>query len=86
MSGGLFSISTRVRPKGEALAWGVFGGIALLGWAATFGIRGDGLESGDWDEESGDGESEASEVGEDEEPRVGGYTELNGNGAVSLAK
>lgn len=39
-----------MRPKGEALAWGVFGGIAFLGWLASFGIRGADLESGDWDE------------------------------------
>jgi hypothetical protein len=64
LSGGLFSIATNIRPKGEALAWGVFGGIAFLGWLASFGIRGDDLESGDWDEESG---SQDDEDDEDEE-------------------
>ncbi len=61
LSGGLFSIATNVRPKGEALAWGVFGGIAFLGWIASFGIRGESLESADWDEENrslGDGEDD----------------------------
>lgn len=58
LSGGLFSLATRVRPKGEALAWGVFGGIAFLGWIASFGIRGEGLESTEWDEENGSGEDE----------------------------
>jgi hypothetical protein len=53
LSGGLFSLATRVRPKGEALAWGTFGGIAFLGWVVSFGIRGEGLESAEWDEESG---------------------------------
>jgi hypothetical protein len=33
-----------VRPKGEALAFGLFAGIALLGFALSFGIRGEKLE------------------------------------------
>ncbi|CRK15923.1 hypothetical protein BN1708_011607 [Verticillium longisporum] len=48
VSGGLFTIAIDVRPKGEALAWGVFGGIAFLGWLGTMGIRNRGLESDDW--------------------------------------
>ncbi|KAH8601463.1 major facilitator superfamily domain-containing protein [Bisporella sp. PMI_857] len=52
ISGGLFSIATRVRPKGEALAWGVFGGIAFLGYIGSLGIRGENLESDGWNEES----------------------------------
>ena len=47
LSGGLFTIATRVHPKGEALAWGVFGGIAFAGWLASFGITGEDLESAD---------------------------------------
>ncbi|KAH7316901.1 putative MFS transporter [Stachybotrys elegans] len=49
VSGGLFSISINVRPKGEALAWSLFGGMALLGWFLSLFIRGDGLESQDWE-------------------------------------
>jgi hypothetical protein len=52
LSGGLFTISTRIHPKGEALAWGVFGGIAFVGWLVSFGIRGEELESADWEESS----------------------------------
>jgi len=33
------------------LAWGVFGGIAFVGFLASFGVRADSLESEDWDEE-----------------------------------
>ncbi|KAF4592112.1 MFS transporter [Ophiocordyceps camponoti-floridani] len=55
VSGGLFSLSLDVRPKGEALAWSVFGGLALAGWICSLFIRGDGLESEDLD---GDDESE----------------------------
>jgi hypothetical protein len=64
LSGGLFSLATKVHPKGEALAWGTFGGIAFMGWVVSFGIRGEGLESADWDEENG---SLGEEDDEDEE-------------------
>jgi hypothetical protein len=36
-----------VHPKGEGLAWGLFAGIALFGWLATYAIHGHGLESTD---------------------------------------
>jgi len=45
LSGGLFTLSTRVRPKGEALAWGLFAGVTLCGWFGSFVIRNKGLES-----------------------------------------
>jgi hypothetical protein len=65
LSGGLFSLATRVQHKGEALAWGVFGGIAFAGWLLSFGIRGADLESGDWDEsESQDGNEEEGDYEE----------------------
>jgi hypothetical protein len=51
LSGGLFTLSTHIRPKGELLAWGLFGGIAFLGFLASFGIRGESLESEEWDNE-----------------------------------
>jgi len=47
LSGGLFSVSTHVQPKGEALAWGLFAGIALVGWLGSYFINGSGLESTD---------------------------------------
>ncbi|RWA03232.1 hypothetical protein EKO27_g11874 [Xylaria grammica] len=47
LSGALFTASTHVHPKGEGLAWGLFAGIALIGWLATYAIRGHGLESTD---------------------------------------
>ncbi|TGJ78405.1 hypothetical protein E0Z10_g10361 [Xylaria hypoxylon] len=47
LSGALFTVSTHVHPKGEGLAWGLFAGIALIGWLATYAIRGHGLESTD---------------------------------------
>lgn len=67
MSGGLFTIATKVQPKGEALAWGVFGGIAFLGFIASFGIRADSLESQEWDEEEGSSEDDDEESDQDAE-------------------
>ena len=63
LAGGLFSLATRVRPKGEALAWGLFGGIAFVGWLLTFGIRGEGLESAEWNE----GNENSTDEEDDEE-------------------
>lgn len=49
LSGGLFTVATRVRPKGEALAFGVFGGISFIGFLLSFGIRNPDLEAEGWD-------------------------------------
>lgn len=53
-SGALFTLSTHVRPKGELLAWGLFGGVALAGWFWTLSINGESLESADFIRESED--------------------------------
>lgn len=42
-----------VRPKGEVLAFGIFGGIASIGFLMSFGIRDQSLEAEGWDEEEG---------------------------------
>ncbi|KAH6623982.1 MFS general substrate transporter-like protein [Chaetomium sp. MPI-SDFR-AT-0129] len=57
LSGGLFTLSTHVTPKGEALAWGLFAGITILGWLSTFLIRNKGLESAGWTGDGVDGEA-----------------------------
>ncbi|GAB7346724.1 hypothetical protein MBLNU459_g1834t2 [Dothideomycetes sp. NU459] len=61
VSGSLFTAATHVRPKGEALAFGVFGGISFLGFLLSFGIRGESLEADGWDE------SDEEETGSDDE-------------------
>jgi len=66
LSGGLFSLATHVKPKGEALAFGVFGGIAFVGFLGSFGIRGSGLEAEGWDEEEGSEDEDEDEDDEDE--------------------
>lgn len=48
LSGGLFTVATRIRPKGEALAFGVFGGISFIGFILSFGIRNPDLEAEGW--------------------------------------
>ncbi|KAI8725730.1 hypothetical protein NCS52_00144800 [Fusarium sp. LHS14.1] len=48
VSGALFTLSARIHPKGEALAWSLFGGLAICGWIASLFIHGAGLESDDW--------------------------------------
>jgi hypothetical protein len=66
VSGGLFSLATKVRPKGEALAFGVFGGIAFIGFLLSFGIRSPNLEAEGW-ETGSEGDDSASDKSEDEE-------------------
>ncbi|KAG8629271.1 hypothetical protein KVT40_003136 [Elsinoe batatas] len=67
ISGALFTASTHVRPKGEAVAFGVFGGIIFVGFLLSLGIRGEDLEAEGADE----GEEEGSEDESDEESTVG---------------
>lgn len=62
ISGALFSAATKVHPKGEALAFGVFGGISFIGFLMSFGIRGAGLEADGFSEEGDDQEDEEESV------------------------
>ncbi|KAM0417438.1 hypothetical protein ACHAPT_012587 [Fusarium lateritium] len=59
VSGALFTLSTRIHPKGEALAWSLFGGLAVCGWIASLFIHGAGLESDDWEGSEEDASTEA---------------------------
>ncbi|EGC49834.1 MFS transporter [Histoplasma capsulatum var. duboisii H88] len=45
LSGSLFTLATRIEPKGEAMAFGVFGGVAFLGFLLSFGIKANKLEA-----------------------------------------
>ncbi|KAI4183102.1 MAG: hypothetical protein LQ348_004743 [Seirophora lacunosa] len=66
LSGALFSVATKVQPKGEALAFGVFGGITFVGFLLSFGIRGDRLEAeGFADEEEGTDDDDEDDDVED---------------------
>ncbi len=67
LSGALFSVATKVKPKGETLAFGVFGGITFVGFLLAFGIRGDGLEAeGFADEEGGSDDDDDHEHDNDD--------------------
>lgn len=56
----MFSAATKIEPKGEALAFGLFGGIAFLGFAMSFGIRSEQLETEDWEGEQDQSDGEDS--------------------------
>ncbi|GLI80814.1 hypothetical protein PoHVEF18_009171 [Penicillium ochrochloron] len=55
LSGGLFSLTSKIQPKGEAIAFGVFGAVSFIGFIISFGIRGRSLEADGWISDSDDG-------------------------------
>ena len=63
ISGGLFSLASRVEPKGEAMAFGVFAAASFVGFILSFGIRGRSLEADGY-------ESDNTYKSDDEEERV----------------
>lgn len=65
VSGGLFSLATKVQPKGEALAFGLFGGIAFAGFLLSMGIKSPDLEAAGW--ESGEDQDDSSDKSDDDE-------------------
>ena len=60
-----------MKPKGDALAWGVFAGVAFAGWILSFGIKGQGLESGEWEGSQDDDDDDEYEDEEDVEDSAG---------------
>ena len=73
LSGSLFSLASRIQPKGEAIPFGVFAAVSLVGFFLSFGIKARELEaegwesSGDDDDEEEDDENENGSVKSDEE-------------------
>ena len=61
LSGSLFTAAVKAKPKGEALAFGVFAGVSFLGFLMSFGIRGADLES-----DSPGGEDAEDDVSDDD--------------------
>lgn len=78
ISGSLFTAATRIRPKGELLPFGIFGGVAFLGFLLSFGIRGGGLEAEGWSESE-----EEEQPDEEEEAERSGEAEAEGEGDSS---
>ncbi|KAK7192473.1 hypothetical protein DPSP01_009709 [Paraphaeosphaeria sporulosa] len=66
ISGSLFTAATNIQPKGEALAFGIFAGVAFIGFLLSFGIRGSGLEADGWSSDDED-EDEEEDIGDEEE-------------------
>ena len=66
LSGSLFSASTQVKPKGEAIAFGVFAGVTFIGFVMSFGIRGEGLEAEGWSSEDEEEDEEEDVHGDDD--------------------
>jgi MFS family permease len=58
VSGALFTAATEIHPKGEAMVFGVFGGIAFLGFLMSFGIRSPDLEAEGWNESDDENDEE----------------------------
>ncbi|KAF2741187.1 MFS transporter-like protein [Polyplosphaeria fusca] len=65
ISGALFTAATTIKPKGEALAFGIFAGISFLGFLMSFGIRGEGLEAEGWSDDDS-AEDEESDAGDEQ--------------------
>ncbi|KAJ6150314.1 hypothetical protein N7471_001513 [Penicillium samsonianum] len=63
LSGGLFSLTAKIQPKGEAVAFGVFAAVSFIGFIMSFGIRGRALEAEGWGVDSDEGDKS-----DDDEP------------------
>ncbi|KAF1977922.1 MFS general substrate transporter [Bimuria novae-zelandiae CBS 107.79] len=63
ISGSLFTAATKIQPKGEALAFGIFAGVSFIGFLLSFGIRGSGLEADGWSDEDEEVEDEEEDMG-----------------------
>ncbi|KAJ5768976.1 Major facilitator superfamily domain general substrate transporter [Penicillium odoratum] len=66
LSGGLFTLTSKIQPKGEAVAFGVFGAVSFVGFVMSFGIRGRALEAEGWASDSDD----AAYKSDDDEPNI----------------
>lgn len=61
LSGGLFSLTSKIQPKGEAVAFGVFGAVSFIGFIMSFGIRGRSLEADGWESDDANYKSDDDE-------------------------
>lgn len=62
LSGGLFSLATRIPSSGAFMAFGVFAAVSFVGFVLSFGIRGRSLEA------DGDPDDAAYKSDDDDEP------------------
>lgn len=66
VAGGLFSASTTLEPRGEALAFGTFAGITAVGVLLSFGIRTRNLETEEQSEDDSESTSDEDDYDDDE--------------------
>jgi hypothetical protein len=72
ISGALFSAATKIQPKGEAVPFGLFGGIAFVGFILSFGICSEELEAEKWDDQDdSSGEDESRQGSGASDPLLG---------------
>ncbi|KAL3477255.1 major facilitator superfamily domain-containing protein [Aspergillus californicus] len=74
LSGSLFSLSTRVQPKGEAIPFLVFAAVSLVGFFLSFGIQARELEAEGWESEGGDDSGDESVSSKDDNEEEDGET------------
>lgn len=65
MSGGLFSLGSKIKPQGVFMTFGVFAAVSFVGFILSFGVQGRSLEAEGWNSDSdenykSDDEEEAS--------------------------
>ena len=61
-------MTSKIQPKGEALAFGVFGAVSFIGFIMSFGIRGRSLEAEGWTSDSDDDANYKSDEEEQNAP------------------
>lgn len=69
IAGGLFSAATDVRPRGELIPFGIFGSVAMVGFVASFWIKGAQLESMEYRDGHPEEETDGEEGDDEEENR-----------------
>jgi MFS family permease len=83
ISGGLFSAATRLSNRGEIMPFGIFAGVACVGFGLSFGIRSEKLE-GEADGAEEDGTHE--EEDEDSTPTAGHRRSESGDDTPLLGR
>jgi len=61
LSGGLFSLGSKIMPQGVYMTFGVFAAVSFLGFVLSFGVKGRSLEAEGWHGDSDDDKSDDEE-------------------------
>lgn len=63
LSGGLFSLGSKIKPHGVFMTFDVFAAVSFLGFVLSFGVRGRSLEAEGWDSDGNDNYKSDDEEG-----------------------